>query len=111
MAAGAPLVGAVGGPVTYYDRDGQPIDMERWVRLMEDPGYKVIAKTVVGDAEVSTVWLGLDHSFGGSVPIIFETMIFGGALDENQWRYATEDEARQGHAEKVTLLQIAEAAG
>jgi hypothetical protein len=63
---------------------------------------------------VSTVWLGIDHSFGqfrrlmgeSHVPIIFETMIFapgdvtiGGEddLDEYQERYATEEAAQAGH--------------
>ena len=50
-----------------YDRAGAPISMERWGELFEDFEYKVVAKKslALGDdrVEVSTVWLGLDHSF------------------------------------------------
>jgi len=60
---------------------------------------------------VSTIWLGLDHSFNvcemkgkKHIPIIFESMVFGkccgwSELDMN--RYSTEDEAIQGHVELV----------
>lgn len=51
-----------------------------------------------GDIIVSTVFLSLDH--GGpfdTVPILFETMIFGGKHDSRQWRYSTYEEAEKGH--------------
>lgn len=54
-------------------------------------------------ASVSTVFLGLDHSFGRSRPLLYETMIFGGPLSDEQWRYATEKEARAGHKKAVLL--------
>ena len=65
---------------------------------------------IAGDQHrwVSTVWLGLDHGFGmGGPPLIFETMIFGdhGVSDHGQWRYSTEQAARQGHAEAVFLAK------
>jgi hypothetical protein len=50
---------------------------------------------------VSTVFLGLDHRHSGDVPILFETMIFGGLFDQYQNRYATWDEAVVGHNEAV----------
>lgn len=40
----------------------------------EDPN-RIIAKTTVGDYEVSTVFLVIDHGFKG-IPVLFETMIF-----------------------------------
>lgn len=52
---------------------------------------------------VSTIFLGTDHSFGGDVPILFETMVFPdgewGEIDSN--RYATYEEALKGHKEMV----------
>lgn len=48
---------------------------------------------------VSTVFLGLDHNHFGGVPILFETMIFGGINDGVQWRYHDWDEAAEGHEE------------
>jgi hypothetical protein len=48
------------------------------------------------------VFLGLDHRFGGSgPPLLFETMIFGGPLDEEMWRYSSWDAAEAGHAAAV----------
>ena len=53
----------------YYDRDGKPMSFVRWAAAMEvDPESRIVAHTwLVADAAivlVSTVWLGLDHSFG-----------------------------------------------
>ena len=67
---------------------------------------RTVAKTSVGAADVSTVFLGLDQSFGFSqVPILFETMIFGGPHDEYQERYATLEEAMLGHERAVALVR------
>jgi hypothetical protein len=52
-------------------------------------------------AEVSTVFLGLDHALGGSRPILFETMVFGGDLNGEMERYSTYDEAFEGHERMV----------
>lgn len=55
---------------------------------------------------MSTVWLGINHNFADEgPPIIFETMVFGlENADEYMQRYATEEEARAGHAETVTVV-------
>jgi hypothetical protein len=59
---------------------------------------RVVKQTQVADGvEVSTVFLGLDHSFGSGKPLLFETMIFGGSKDGNCYRYTTWDEALGGH--------------
>lgn len=74
----------------HYDMDGNQIDMWQWVRLLErasqiepgQPGSRFLAQDEVelpgGEkAHVSTVWLGIDYSFGErGAPLIFETMIF-----------------------------------
>jgi hypothetical protein len=51
------------------------------------------------------VFLGTDHNLGdyGDAPILYETMIFGGPLDQEQWRYASREEAVAGHATAVEL--------
>ena len=76
----------------FHNRDGQPIDMETWAQLFKRDDYKRVASDWIGDAHVSTIWLGM--------PLLgnFETMVFGGALDCEQWRWATEAEAVAGHA-------------
>jgi hypothetical protein len=97
--------------LTYYDKEGNLIPMWDWVALIEseDPNVRIVAKTQVGDTEVSTVWLGINMNFGGSgPPIIFETMVFGGPLDEQMDRYSTETEALAGHTAMVMRVKAAE---
>jgi len=57
---------------------------------------------------VSTFDLPFDHSFGGGAPQLFETMVFASDGEEvTDWmdldcaRYATEDEALDGHTKMV----------
>lgn len=91
----------------FYDREGRPITLERFIALRSaDPGYKrVAADDIDEDIWVSTVWLGIDHDFTGrGPPVIFETMIFGGPYDGEQWRYCTEGEAFGGHVRIVIDL-------
>ena len=92
----------------FYDRAGQPIDAQEWARLFEDDSQEV-GNTIVGAYRVSTVWIGIDHSWGAGPPLIFETMVFGpessGGFDLDCRRYSTEDEARAGHDEMVTLVR------
>jgi hypothetical protein len=52
---------------------------------------------------VSTVFLGIDHSFHGGTPILFETMIFGGPHDGYQERYETWDDAVLGHINALLM--------
>jgi hypothetical protein len=84
-----------------YDRDGNPISLDEWMRLVADLEYKRIEWTEIPDVgiEVSTVWLGLNHNFlMEGPPYIFETMVFGLPNDmEVQERWATEEEAIEGH--------------
>jgi hypothetical protein len=87
-----------------YSRSGEPMTQDEWLRTWSTESNSV-AKTTVGDADVSTVWLGLDHRFGSGPPLIFETMIFGGERDQGQWRYSTEEEALAGHERVVKALE------
>ena len=73
------------------DEDHQPmaVDHEEWAKWMMR-GFdetKRVAKTEVGEAEVSTVFLSLDHGWGEGPPILFETMVFGGPHSDDKWRY------------------------
>lgn len=68
-------------------------------------GARRVAKTQDDDIMVSTVFLALDHNWDSDgQPILFETMVFGGPLDQYQWRYHTWDEALQGHSRAVELV-------
>ena len=91
----------------YLDREGVPIDLMTWAHLLDDREYAHIARTKLDCMLVSTVWLGLDHSYRKDAPpLIFETMLFGGPMRyEVMGRYATEAEAEAGHEHAVTLAR------
>lgn len=80
-------------------------DLLAWGRWMQAAERHVAKDQISDDVSVSTVFLGLDHSFGGGVPILYETMIFGGPHDQYQDRYATKEEALAGHAVAVELAK------
>lgn len=54
--------------------------------------------------DISTVFLGIDHAFGTSGPVLFESMIFGGEKADLQHRYPTWDQAEMGH--KLLVAKI-----
>ncbi len=85
------------------NKQPQPAELMEWARWFETAGAeRVVAKTEIGDAMVSTVFLGLDHQWAlNGPPLIYETMVFGGALGGEQERYSTPEEAQSGHAAMV----------
>lgn len=92
----------------YYSVEGNPITIDQLTSARADGDWERAArKTKVNDdTDVSTVWLGLDHSFSaGGPPIIFESMIFGGNLDQEQHRYSTMDEAHADHERLVEKVR------
>jgi hypothetical protein len=79
-------------------------DMLTWARwLAENENRRIVNWTqITSEILVSTVFLGLDHRlYGKGPPILFETMIFGGPLNEHMWRYSSWDDAQTGHAAAV----------
>ena len=56
-----------------------------------------IDRTTLRGADISTVFLGLDHGYQEGKPLIFETMVFGGKLDQEQMRCSTYQEALDMH--------------
>lgn len=96
--------------IFYILVDGEPVpepDVAAWSRWMEESREdRVLARTMIGNGVVvSTVFLGIDHSWTGANPILYETMIFGGEHDQDQWRYATLDEAVLGHQAAIALVR------
>lgn len=79
-------------------------DMMEWTQWFKEGNIRV-ELTKLFDCSISTVFLSIDHSFGGDIPILFETMIFGGPLNDYQDRYATWEEAVIGHNEAVQLAK------
>ena len=105
----------------YYDLDGTPITREQWSEMYavrehsrsaapdgqstpaNDPTR--IGSDHVGNAWVSTVWVGIDMGYRNDPPVIFETMIFGGEHDQFCERYCTKESALAGHDRIVTALR------
>lgn len=66
-------------------------------------------KTQIGNYKVSTVDLGIDHSFGFGKPLYYETMIFSdnarNPFEYYQDRYTTQKEAIKGHLEAIEFVK------
>ena len=92
----------------YILVDGKVVeepDLIKWAEWYEKHDSSMM-RTTVGNVRISTIFLGLDHSFTpASKPIVFETMVFGGALDQKQWRYSSLSLALRGHDELVTKVK------
>ena len=87
----------------YYDYDGQPITMEQWGELYQHERH--VAETTLEDGTyISTVWLGLDHSFGSGPPLIYETMVFRDGDGDECERYTYRHQAVEGH--KLMVMRV-----
>jgi hypothetical protein len=74
-------------------------DIHTWGQFMEQPNARRVKwDAMLGGVSVSTVFLGLDHAYGGGKPMLFETMVFGGEFDQLQERCSTYVEAEIQHA-------------
>lgn len=82
------------------------LEITKIFEKMENKKGTFPIKTVTGDYTISTVYLGIDHSFGLGKPLYYETMIFpNGSWDEIYCtRYETEEEAIEGHREAIEWL-------
>ncbi len=74
-------------------------DVLNFARWFEKADRSVAQTDFPDGSKLSTVFLGIDHGWG-DVPVLFETMIFGGPHHEKQWRYSTWEEAKENH-EKI----------
>jgi len=73
-------------------------DLFAWGRWLQTADRHV-AVTTFGTSRISTVFLGLDHSWddGPHAPVLWESMVFGGPLDGEQRRYTSRADADAGH--------------
>jgi len=81
-------------------------DLMKWAEWFET-AKRVDSKSAVGEIKVSTIFLGVDHSFMDSgPPILFETMVFGGSLDQEMNRCSTWDEAEKMHERMCVKVKL-----
>ena len=78
-------------------------DVLEWAKQFELQN-RIVAKDKIKKISISTVFLGIDHGFGSIRPLLFETMVFGGELDQEMVRYTTWQEAEAGH--KVMVKRV-----
>jgi hypothetical protein len=68
------------------DAHGKPVpepDVLKWGAWFEVSGeQRIVKQEMVGSSKVSTVFLGIDHGWRSKAPILWETMVFGGELDQ-----------------------------
>jgi|SRR3990167_8666827 len=74
-----------------------------WGRWFEKANRHV-ANDTKNNINVSTIFLGLDRSFGQGPPILFETMVFGGKHNKDMERYSTWKEAEKGHKKMCEIV-------
>lgn len=85
------------------DENKQPrkVTLLEWATWIADPKAKIVKQDDSNGFHVSTVFLGLDHSFSSNPmvePVLFETMIFGlPSESEYQTRCSTYKEALRMH--------------
>lgn len=101
----------IGIPSLWYSRDGMPISLAEAESRLRDRTYRFVAGTTVADRnrpthvfQISTVWTGINLRFDRQPPLIFETQVTapeGYQLDGDMFRYATQEQARHGHARTV----------
>lgn len=95
----------------HFDREGNPISIDRWAELHKDMEYVKVAydDTACEGISISTVWTGfavLPDSEKG----LFETLVYVGA-DHFIVRHSTEDEARKVHADLVAAFRTVKVRG
>ena len=78
------------------------IEAATW--LDKNPERKAVKQEHIDDVFISTVFLGLDHAWDSDVPVLWETMIFGGEHDQYQDRYTSYEDALEGHEKALTLI-------
>ena len=93
------------------DDEKRPVptrSVNAWGEMMEDIDRRRVGFDEIGDFQVSTVFIGIDHaSIGEGPPLLFETMVFAaGTVDDREThRYSSWDDALIGHQATVRRLK------
>lgn len=93
------------------DTKGRPVledDVLKWAAWFETANTsRFVGETHIKNSRVSTVFLGIDNNFfSHGPPILWETMVFGGKLDQEQTRCSgSREQAEAMHAQMVKKVQ------
>jgi hypothetical protein len=81
----------------FFDKSGNPINLEEWAQKRRDPSYCCVGYWEgEGAAWIYTFWFGLDISFGnGAMPAIFDTHVSAfGNQPHLEWNCPTDTDER-----------------
>src|ERR1700676_1212295 len=85
-------------PKTYVlDKNGNPVhepDMVKYGAFLASDAKILKRDTLPDGTSVSTIFSGIEYL---SPPPLWETVVFGGAHDGYQYRYASREDALAGH--------------
>jgi hypothetical protein len=111
-----------GSDLYVLDDEGRPIQLDRstpdyeliWARFFEQHDRRIVQQDVIGPYWVSTIFLGIDHAWGGGAPVLWETMVFadkklegdGFPIDFDQRRYRSREDAIAGHVTTCQLVRL-----
>lgn len=97
----------------YILVNGVPViepDLQKWGEFFNNKDSRRVDYTKIDDKiAISTVFLGIDHSFSGGPPILWETLIMGGEHDQDMMRCSgTIEDARSMHNRAVAMFKTIE---
>lgn len=82
------------------DNDRNPVktSIDKYIEWEKgNPDARKLRRDEVGESRISTVFLGLDHSWGDEPPVLWETLVMGGDNSDYMERYTSEADAIAGH--------------
>lgn len=96
---------------TYIlNENGEPIaepDIMKWTQWF-DKAERHVGYTTIGDSTISTVFLGVNHSFASGAPVVWETVVFCGKLNqERKLCSGSREQAEAMHARMVEKVKRA----
>lgn len=110
----------MGSDFYILDDNGLPLrctDITKWAKFYDGHKNRRVAEHITHGIRVSTVFLGIDHSYGtgpeAGPPVLWETMTFGtggiGWPENNMRRYTSAEDAMKGHLYIMDeIIQLAE---
>lgn len=95
------------------DERGEPRpepDVDAWIRWFEQADRGIARTAVTPETTVLTIFRGVDETAGSSEqPCLFETRVFGGALDGEEMAHRSRAEAIAAHTKIAEWCRIGSA--
>lgn len=92
----------------YQLVDKEPVrcTFAEYAQNMQSESNRIVMQTQINALLISTIFTGIDYSFGTGEKRLFETMIFGMDNDIHpKWQHATWQEATEKHQELAETIK------